>query len=74
MKLGPILTRLGRLDRRWLFLLLAVSIVVPLLVPLNLSMKPSRDVRATQLCDRQSCTMEGIWRKRLGPHGQRRTR
>lgn len=37
--------RLQRIDRRWIFLIVAVAVAVPILVPLNLPVYVTRDVR-----------------------------
>lgn len=41
------LDRLATLDRRWLFLIMAIAIVVPLLLPVSLPFEASPPVRAT---------------------------
>lgn len=41
------LEKLATLDRRWLFLVMAIAIIVPLLLPVSLPFEASRPVRAT---------------------------
>ena len=41
------LEKLATLDRRWLFLVMAIAIIVPLLVPVSLPFEASPPVRAT---------------------------
>ena len=40
-KAGSLTERLARFDRRWIFLIMALAIVIPLYVPIGLPIKPS---------------------------------
>jgi hypothetical protein len=45
-RLGARLARLARFDRRWIFLVMGLAIVVPLYVPIGLPIKPSPMTKA----------------------------